>query len=115
MKKALVPNDILFDIEDVLGRKIRTTKSYWDKIKEIKHRELHYGLKEVKSTLAEPDEVRRSVSDSTILLYAKKIGGYDILIVATKVLNGDGFIVTVYQTEEYKKKGGIIWQKPEKK
>ncbi|GEM_PF-4987671 len=36
---------------------------------------------------------------------------YDILIVAVKVLNGDGFLVTTYQTKEYKRKGEKIWPK----
>lgn len=111
MVKTLVSQDILFEVKEVLGRKIRTTKTYWEQIKNIKHRELRYGTKEVKGVLRSPDEVRKSVTDETIFLYAKKIYRYDILMVAVKVLNGDGFLVTVYQTKEYKKKGQLIWQK----
>lgn len=40
---------------------------------------------------------------------------YDILIVAVKVLNGDGFLVTVYQTKDYKKKGELLWPKQKEK
>lgn len=115
MVRSLVHEDILFELKDVLGRKIRTTKTYWRQIKQIKHRELHYGIKDVISTLKTPDEIRKSVTDATILLYAKMIDEYDILIVAVKVLNGDGFLATVYQTKEYKKKGELIWQKEKKK
>lgn len=115
MKKSLVKTDILFEVADVLGRKIRTTKSYWKKIKEIKHRELHYGIREVKKTLKDPAEIRESVTDTTIILYSRELGEYDILIVAVKILNGEGFLVTVYQTKEHKKKGKLIWQKPKKK
>ena len=114
MSKDLVSADILFEITDVLGRNIRTTKSYWKKIKEIKHTELRFGAIEVKQTLKIPDEIRKSVTDNTILIFAKKFDGYDILIVAVKILNGDGFLVTVYQTKEYKKKGELIWQKQKK-
>lgn len=106
--------DILFEVTDILGRKIRTTKSYWMKIKEVKHTELKYGILEVKKTLKSPDEVRKSVTDATILLYAS-IKKYDILIVAVKVLNGDGFLVTTYQTKEYKRKGELIWLKQKEK
>jgi len=111
MSKKVVEYDLLFEVEDVLGRKIRTTSDYWKKIKTLKHRELKYGMEEVKNTLTKPEEVRGSVTDATILLYAQKQKKYDILIVAVKVLNGEGFLVTVYQTKEYKKKGELIWPK----
>lgn len=111
MRKSLVKSDILFEVTDILGRKIRTTKTYWKKIKEIKHRELHHGISDVKKTLKLPDEIRKSVTDETILLYSKEVKEYDILIVAVKILNGDGFLVTAYQTDEYKRKGELIWQK----
>ena|SRR3989344_3896762 len=111
MKKKLVEYDLLFEVKDVLGRKIRTATDYWQKIKTLKHRELKYDIPEVKNTLTNPEEVRRSVTDSTILLYAQKQKKYDILIVAVKVLNGDGFLVTVYQTKEVKKKGELLWPK----
>ena len=111
MTRKIVTDDLLFEVKDVLGRKIRTTKDYWQKIKTLKHRELKYGAAKVKQTLKAPEEVRRSVTDATILLYARKQEKYDILIVAVKVLNGDGFLVTVYQTKEFKKKGELIWPK----
>lgn len=115
MGKNLIPEDILFEVSDILGRKIRTTKTYWKKIKEIKHTELKLGVSEVKKTLKNPNEVRKSVTDATILLYAKEVEKYDILIVAVKVLNGDGFLVTAYQTKEYKKKGELVWPKQKEK
>ena len=65
----------------------------------------------IENTLTKPEEIRRSVADTTILLYAQKQKKYDILIVAVKVLNGDGFLVTVYQTKEVKKKGELLWPK----
>ncbi len=110
----IVKYELLFEIEDIFGRKIRTTKDYWLKIKTLKHLELRYGITEVKKTLVNPDEVRRSVTDETIFLYSKKIAKYDILIVAVKILNSDGFLVTVYQTKEYRKKGKILWLKQQK-
>lgn len=111
MKKDLKDHDVLFEITDVFGKKIRTTKSYWEKIKQVKHRELKYGIPEVKKTISQPDEVRRSVTDATIFLYAKKVEKYDILLVAVKILNGEGFIVTSYQTKVYKQKGELLWPK----
>lgn len=113
MAKGLVREEVLFEVKDILGRQIRTTKTYWLQIREIKHRELKYGIREVKSTLKFPDEIRESVTDPSIFLYTKEVGEYDILVVAVKVLNGQGFIVTVYQTKHYKRKGELVWQKEE--
>ena len=115
MAKKIVGYGLLFEVKDALGRKIRTTKDYWQKIKTLKHRELKYGIKEVKKTLIKPDEVRRSLADAIIFLYAQTQEKYDILIVAVKVLNGDGFLVTVYQTKEFKKKGELLWLKQKEK
>jgi len=115
MKKKIAEYDLLFEVKDVLGRKIRTTADYWQKIKTLKHWELKYDIPEVKNTLTKPEEIRRSVADTTILLYAQKQKKYDILIVAVKVLNGDGFLVTVYQTKEFKKKGELLWPKQKEK
>lgn len=111
MTKKVVVYDLLFEVKDVFGRKIRTTNDYWLKIRTLKHRELKYGIGKVKKTLTNPDEVRQSITDTTIFLFAKKIEKYDILIVAVKVLNGEGFVVTCYQTKEYKKKGELLWPK----
>ena len=111
MNKNLEKHDILFEVIDIFGKKIRTTESYWEKIKQVKHRELKYGISEVKKVLTKPDEVRRSVTDVTIYLYAKRVDEYDILIVAVKILNGEGFIVTSYQTKVYKQKGELLWPK----
>ncbi len=115
MTKKIIEYDLLFKLNDVLGRKIHTTKDYWQKIKTLKHRELKYDIPEIKKTLKAPDEVRKSVTDTTILLYAQRQKKYDILIVAVKVLNGDGFLVTVYQTKEFKKKGELVWSKQKEK
>lgn len=111
MTTKVIHYEILFEIKDVFGKKIRTTTDYWHKIKTLKHQELRYSVVEVKKTISSPDEVRVSITDETILLFAKRFRKYDILIVAVKVLNGEGFIVTAYQTKKYKEKGQLIWPK----
>ena len=99
MKQSMVSADQLFEVTDVFGKRIRTTKQYWEKIRTEKHRELKFGIKEVERVLQKPDSVVRSVKDETISLYRKRIGS-DILIVVAKHLNGNGFVVTVYQTKK---------------
>lgn len=107
----IVSVDVLFEVVDIFGKKIRTTPKYWRKIKEEKHADLEYGPNDVIEVLENPDEVRRSVTDSTIVLYYKQFKLEHTLIVAAKHFNGDGFVVTVYQTAKSKKKGEKLWPK----
>ena len=39
--------DLLFEVKDIFGKYIRTTKTYWDKIFLIKHKELEVSQAEV--------------------------------------------------------------------
>ena len=32
MKNSIIPQDILFEVIDPFGKRIRTTKTYWQKI-----------------------------------------------------------------------------------
>ena len=100
----------LFEVEDVFGRKVRTSPDYWRKIKEEKHKELKFGIKETLATLKKPDEVYRSVRDSYIYLYFKKFAE-KFLVAAVKWLGKEGFVVTVYQTTKHKRKGEKLWPK----
>lgn len=59
MAKGLVRKGILFEVKDILDRRIRTTRTYWKQIKELKHKELRYGIREVKVTLEAPDQIRK--------------------------------------------------------
>lgn len=106
--KNIVSADQLFEVTDVFGKIIRTSKQYWEKIKTEKHQELKYGVREVGQALRKPDSVFRSVKDETIALYRKQMNG-DILIVVAKHLNGSGFVVTVYQTKKVLDKGEKLW------
>jgi len=44
------------------------------------------------------------------MFYKTQKGGL-CLICVVKVLNGEGFLVTAYQTKKPKPKGDLIWQK----
>lgn len=110
MDKKIVLVEVLFEIKDIFGNNVRITKVYWQKIKNEKHKELKFGHKKVIEALIDPDEVYRSVQDEFIRLFFKKIGN-DTLVVLVKYLNGDGFVVTVYQTTKVKRKGEKLWPK----
>lgn len=110
MVKSIIKAELLFEVADVFGKRIRITTNYWDKIKNEKHTELEFSYKEVIETLKVPNEVYLSVKDNYIRLFFRQ---YDnvTLVVLVKYLNGDGFVVTVYQTTKVKRKGEKLWPK----
>ena len=67
----IVKQDILFEVRDVFGKKVRTSKSYWDKIFLLKHKEVKTSKKEVVNAIIKPDEVRKSLQDPYICLFYK--------------------------------------------
>ena len=92
---------IYFEVISSLGKKIRVTRNYWNKIIETKHRIMKGKENIIKATLQNPEQVRRSRKDLSVYLYYKKIGDNYNCVVA-KHLNGDGFIVTAYMTDRIK-------------
>lgn len=110
MAGLLVNEDQLFEVRDVFNKKIRTTKNYWRKIKEEKHQDLTVGIEEITETIVEPDEVYRSIKDETVAIQYRKYLKFT-LVVVTKHLNGNGFLVTAYQTTKPKTKGEKLWPK----
>ncbi len=101
-------NKFLIDIKTPLNVSIHTTKEYWDKLL-IKHPELRNKLPDVKKTLKEPTEIRRSKHDELIFLYYSESGKYWLCVV-TRQSGLDGFIVTAYITDKIKE-GEIVWPK----
>ncbi|MSU62581.1 MAG: hypothetical protein EXS31_09315 [Pedosphaera sp.] len=101
-------SSILFAVATPLGFIVRTSPEYWQKIV-TKHPDLDGRLELIKSTLALPDEIRRSSRDGEILLFYRATDKRWVVAVARR-LNGDGFLVTAYQTDTIKE-GETIWPK----
>jgi len=76
--------EYLFEIVCPLGWKIRTTKSYWDKLV-MKHPEISQRLEEVKLTVQNPIQIHKSKSDELIFLFYSELGKYWICIVVKKL------------------------------
>lgn len=108
MSKFVTKENLLFEVVDVFGKKVRTTKEYWKKIKTEKHSELKFDYNDVLETLTKPDEVYISVRDPYIRLFYKNFAK-TTLVVLVKYLNNEGFVVTVYQTSKVKRKGERLW------
>ncbi|MCD6094212.1 MAG: DUF4258 domain-containing protein [Candidatus Omnitrophica bacterium] len=100
---------IKFQIESKLEKKIRITEDYWKILIEIKHPSIADYEEEIKNTLINPDEIRRSRRDRDIYLYYQLINKFHLCVIA-KHLDGEGFIITAYWTEKIKE-GEIIWTK----
>ena len=96
------------DIKCVLGKKISFSKERYIHIT-IRHPELEGKGQEIIKTLTNADFVQESVYDKNVLLYYK-LFGKDYLVVAVKLLNNHGFIITAYMANVIKK-GEIIWKK----
>lgn len=108
---TLIKTDIYFEVKDIFGKRVRTSKIYWQKILHIKHTELKLKKSEVIITLERPDEVRVSIKDPFIYLFYRQISKFRFLVVVVKYLNGDGFIVTIYKTLKLQRKGEKLWPK----
>jgi len=105
----MIKSELYFEIETPLGVIIRITKKYWDYIIRIKHKIMAGKEEIVKTTLAKPDEVRRSKMDKNVFLYYK--GEDDKLYCAVARHEGQGgFLITAYITDKVKE-GEIVWTK----
>ena len=97
----VVERKIQFQVTSSLGKTIRVTEEYWQRIVTTKHPVMAGQEELVKKALTAPDKVRRSRKDQSVFLqYAKADGRYGCVVV--KHLNGDGFVVTAYLTDRIK-------------
>jgi len=108
-KRRKIDPMMFFEVKSKLGRTIRSTKSHWKTIATKKHPSVAGMVKEVKLTLVNPDEIRRSRYNNSIYLYYKRLDDRLICVVA-KHLDEEGFVVTAYLTDKIKR-GETIWRK----
>ena len=108
MTEAPAPDELLFEVLTPLGFRVRVTRSYWELIVTIKHPVMAGRENDVKDTLENPTEIRRSKSDPQVYLFYKpeRIGRW--VCAVTKRLDGDGFLITAYPTDAVKE-GEAIW------
>jgi len=86
-------DNIYFEVTSKMGKKIRTTETYWNKLINEKHPRMRGMEKLIQESLKNPLQIRRSKVDQSIFLYYKEWGDY-FLCVVVRHLNGDGYIVT---------------------
>ena len=103
---------VVFKILSKTGRVVSLDEERWRHV--LEHPEMKTQLDRIKETAVNPDEVRASVHDSSVLLFYKFYEETPVtekyLIVVIKSLNREGFIVTAFFTDRVKK-GGLVWRK----
>lgn len=97
--------DYVFEVTDKTGRKIRLTKKQWTHIT-MKHSDLAGKEEEIKHALGKPDLVISHKFDENMRNYYKyNKNERAYLMIAVKYLNGDGYVVTSFYTQQLKKNG----------
>ena len=104
------PDSLFFTAQTPLNCNIRITVSYWNIITQIKHPIMNGQEAAVQATLTQPDQIRRSRTDSNVYLFYKLQREKRWLCGVIKKLNGEGFLITTYPTDAIKE-GEIVWQK----
>ena len=108
-EKSIQAYKILFEVKAKNDILVSTTKAYWDVITHVKHPALRGKEKEVKRALFDPDEIRISKKDNSVVLFYRKIGRH-YLCVVVRVLKRKGFIITAYLTNKIKE-GQLKWKR----
>ena len=98
-----------FEILTPLGFTVRTTESYWQRLI-TKHPDIADLEELVQQALADPDEIRRSSRDESVLLFYLARSEKRWVVAVARRLNGDGFLITAYQTDAIKE-GESIWHR----
>ncbi len=94
---------MIFEIIDKTGRKIRLTKKQWKHIME-RHSYMQKYLEEIKETIKFPDKIINAQLNKSYYYKNYKHLKFPnrFLLVIVKYLNGEGFVITAYQTNKIK-------------
>lgn len=105
----MTPSVYVIDVPTPLGFRVVCTADYWHRISTIKHPPMRDRLSDVIETLANPDEVRRSVNDPEVLLFHRRVTPRWVCAVVRRA--GEiGYLITAYPADRIKQ-GGLVWTK----
>lgn len=100
---------LVIDLMTPLGFRVVCSKEQWERITTIKHPPMRGRLTDVVSTLADPDEIRRSVGDPNVILFHRRVAPRWVCAVA-KHADGIGYLITAYPADKIKR-GEVLWTK----
>jgi hypothetical protein len=103
-------NEFLFEVMTPLGFSVRTTVEYWKAIATLKHPVMKGREADVRRTLEDPDEVRRSKSDENVYLFYRGDGEKRWVCAVARRSDSEGFLITAYRTGAIKE-GESLWRK----
>jgi hypothetical protein len=98
-----------FAIETPLGFTVRTSEAYWQRLI-IKHPDIADLETLVQQALSTPDEICQSSRDEAVLLFYCLRKTQRWVVAVARRLNGDGFLITAYQTDSIKE-GTVLWHR----
>ncbi|WP_254568033.1 hypothetical protein [Oscillatoria sp. HE19RPO] len=98
-----------FEVLTPLQFTVRTSEEYWEKLL-VKHPDIADLEAEIQQALTAPDEIRRSSHDPNVLLFYLILKQKRWVVAVVRRLNGDGFLITAYQTDAIKE-GETLWRK----
>lgn len=103
---------VVFEVLSPVGKLVRLDEERWSHVME--HPEMEGQLDRLRESLQDPDEVRRSIHDASVWLFYKHYADTPVtdkyLLVAVRILNDEGFIVTAFFTER-PKRGTLLWSR----
>jgi hypothetical protein len=102
--------DLLFEVLTPLGFRVRVTRGRWQLITTPTHPVMAGREDIVKATLENPEQVRRSRSDSQVLLFYHAEGSSRWVCAVAKRAADQGFSITAYPTDAIKE-GSQVWPK----
>ena len=102
--------ELLFELSTLLKFTVRVSYAYWEIITTIKHPIMRQQEAEIRETLLQPDEIRRSRSDQDVYLFYRSQEEKRWICAVARRLNGDGFLITAYPTDAIKE-GEKLWQR----
>lgn len=100
-------SDLVLDVPTLLGFRVVGSAETWHRITMIKHPPMRHRLADVQQTLAEPDEVRRSMNDPDVLLFHRRVEPRWVCAVARRSADV-GYLITGYPADTIKR-GDLVW------
>ena len=105
-------SETIFEVVAKFGKKIILTVAKYDHVCK-RHPEVFGEIDKMKKTLVSPQIVRRSLYDEKAWLFYRFFENTSVtekyLMVAARILNDEGFVVTSYFTDNVKM-GEEIWR-----
>ena len=103
--------ELLFEVLTPLGFRVRVTRERWNLITTVKH-PVMAGREDVvrAAALENPEQIRRSRSDSEVLLFYRSERSSRWVCAVAKREADQGFLITAYPTDAIKE-GTQVWPK----